>query len=130
MKVDEGQIILHTMDGMSLVRLIGDVDLSTATSLRATFEEALAASPRVIVDLSRVGAVDSIGLGILVTAVQVARRNHGDVLLAAAPPFFISVLRAARLNTTFTTYDTVPRAMTAATTGCYSARPWDTSSPA
>ena len=41
----------------------------------------------------------------------VARRRGGDLLLAAASPFFVSVLRAARLDALFTTFDTVPRAI-------------------
>ncbi|WP_436535873.1 STAS domain-containing protein [Actinoplanes sp. HUAS TT8] len=115
---DEGttgtELVVHTVDGLSLVRVIGDVDLSVASRLRAALESALAANPWVVVDLSRVGAVDSIGLGVLAAARQAAGRGTGDLLLAAAPPFFTSVLHAARLSTVFRMYETVPSAMTAA----------------
>ncbi|KUL30756.1 STAS domain-containing protein [Actinoplanes awajinensis] len=116
-ETDDFQVVTHTLDGVSLVRLIGDVDLSVAARLRTTFETALAAHPWVIVDLTRAGAVDSIGLGVLVAAAQVARRRSGDVLLAGAPPFFTAVLHAARLGAVFTTFATVPQAMTAALAG-------------
>ncbi|GAA2703442.1 STAS domain-containing protein [Actinoplanes palleronii] len=116
-ETDDFQVVTHTLDGVSLIRLIGDVDLSVAARLRTTFETALAAHPSIIVDLSQVGAVDSVGLGVLVTARQTARRQSGDVLLAAAPAFFTAVLHAARLGAVFTTFATVPQAMTAALAG-------------
>ena len=109
----ECRVVLHTLTGVSLVRVIGDVDLAAANRLRETFESALAAAPWVIVDLSRAGAIDSVGIGILLAACHAARRRSGDLLLAAAPPFFVSVLDATRLTSVFAMFDTVPKAMTA-----------------
>jgi anti-anti-sigma factor len=106
------EILLHTMPGASVVRVVGDLDLSTATRLRATLEAALASSAWIIVDLRGAEAVDSVGLGVLIAAREAARRSGGDLLLAAASPFFASVLRAARLDAVFTRFDTVPRAIT------------------
>jgi anti-anti-sigma factor len=110
--VSDAQIVLRSMAGVSVVRIVGDVDLAVATRLRATFESALAMHPWIIVDLRRADAVDSAGLGVLIAARHGARRRGGDLVLAAAPAFFLSVLHAARLGTAFTTFDTVPQAMT------------------
>ncbi|MEU8662515.1 STAS domain-containing protein [Actinoplanes philippinensis] len=109
---DGTRITVHAMGGASVVRIIGDLDLAVADRLRTTLEPAIARCPWVIVDLGGAGAVDSVGLGVLVAARQAARREDGDVLLAATPPFVTSVLRAARLDAVFTTFDTVPRAIT------------------
>jgi anti-anti-sigma factor len=110
------EILWHAMAGASVIRVVGDLDLSTVASLRATAEAALANAAWIIVDLRRAGAVDSIGLGVLIAVREAARRGGGDLLLAAASPFFGSVLRAARLETVFTVFDTVPRAITYALT--------------
>lgn len=124
MKVDEevsgngaGTIVLHTLTGASVVRVVGDADLSMAAGLRATLDTALMAAPWIIVDLSGAGAIDSVGIGVLLAVRAAARRQSGDLLLAAPPPFFRSVLRAARLTSAFATFDTVPQAMTAALAG-------------
>lgn len=109
---DRARIVSHPMAGGTVVRVIGDVDLSVATALRTAFENALAAHPWIIVDLRRAGSVDSVGLGVLIAARQAARRRAGDLLLAAAPPSFAPVLHAARLGAVFATFDTVPQAIT------------------
>ncbi|WP_170154233.1 STAS domain-containing protein [Actinoplanes italicus] len=106
------EIVWHAMPGASVVRVAGDVDLSTAARLRTAFEAALEESAWVIVDLRRAESVDSVGLGVLIAVREAARRRGGDLLLATASPFFVSVLRAARLDALFTLFDTVPRAIT------------------
>ncbi|WP_430790104.1 STAS domain-containing protein [Actinoplanes sp. G11-F43] len=111
------RITVHTMPGASVARIIGDVDLAVAERLRTTLAAALTVHPWIVVDLGQVEAVDSVGLGVLLAARQTARGNGGDLLLAAAPPFFLSVLRAARLDGVFPTYDTLPQAITVAVAG-------------
>lgn len=110
--VDGASIVVHNLAGASVVRIIGDVDLAVAGPLRATLESALATHPWVIVDLRRADAVDSVGLGVLLAARQAATRASGDLVLAAASPFFHSVMRAARVGTALPAFDTVPQAMT------------------
>ncbi|BEL05455.1 STAS domain-containing protein [Actinoplanes sichuanensis] len=104
--------MVRTLAGASVVRIVGDVDLAAAGQLRTALGQALVEHPWIIVDLRRVAAVDSVGLGVLIAAREAARRQSGDLLLAATPPFFRSVLQAARLETVFPTFDTVPQAMT------------------
>ncbi|MBW6440213.1 STAS domain-containing protein [Actinoplanes hulinensis] len=111
---DGARITVRAMAGASVVRIIGDLDLAVATRLRTDLESAIARCPWVIVDLRGIGAVDSLGLGVLLAARESALRQAGDLLLAAAPPFFRSVLRAARIDAVFTTFDTVPQAVTRA----------------
>ena len=110
-------ITLRTTAGASLVQLVGDMDLDVVARLRTTLGVAMAAHCWLIVDLSRVRHVDSVALNALVQAGLTARRNGGDLLVAAPPAALRAVLRSARLATVFLVYDTVPQAMTAALLG-------------
>jgi anti-anti-sigma regulatory factor len=83
------------------------------TSLRAALEAAVRTHAWVIVDLSRAGTVDSVGLSVLVTASFAARRAGGDLLLAGPSPVLRSVLRSARPATAFAVHDTLPQAISA-----------------
>lgn len=114
---DRVLITRHTMDGASLVQIVGDVDLDVVTHLRAVLDAAVGAHAWVIVDLSRARTIDSVGLSVLVAAGHAARRKGGELLLAAPPSFLQTVLRSTRMATTFPVHDNVPRAMTAALLG-------------
>jgi anti-anti-sigma factor len=103
----------HTTAGVSVVRVVGDIDLDAVTTLRTTLDAAIAAHAWVIVDLSRARTVDSVGLSVLVSASFAARRADGDLLLAAPSRFLCSVLRSARLPTAFAVFDTLPQALSA-----------------
>ncbi len=104
----------HVMDGASLVRVVGDLDLDDLPELREVLQTALARHPWVIVDLSAAGIIGSVALSPLLAATQSARRLGGDVLLASPSPLVRTVLRGARLDTAFRSFDTVPQAMSAA----------------
>jgi anti-anti-sigma factor len=112
--LDRVSITQHVMAGISVVRVVGDIDLDVVTTLRAALDAAIAAQEWVIVDLSRAETVDSVGLSVLVTASFAARRAGGDLLLAAPSRFLSSVLRSARLATVLAVYDTLPQAISAA----------------
>ena len=103
-------ITTQMLAGVSLVRLRGDIELHDLTALSAAFASALAVHSWVIVDLSRVRIINPVALSVLVKAGFVARSKRGDLLVAAPPGF----LRSARLATTFSAYDTLPQALTAA----------------
>ncbi len=108
------RLSLQVMDGVSLVRVAGDLDLELLPALREVLQEALEPHPWVIVDLSGAGILESVGLSPLLVACQAARREGGDLLLANPAPIVRTVLRAARLQEMFPVHDTVPQAMTAA----------------
>lgn len=55
--------------GMPLIRVAGEVDLSTAAVLREAIENAAASRPeKVVIDMSAVTFIDSTGLNVLLTA--------------------------------------------------------------
>ncbi|HEU0304231.1 MAG TPA: STAS domain-containing protein [Gaiellaceae bacterium] len=68
----------------SVVAVTGELDLSSATKWEEEVEEAVRSSPAVILDLSRVGFVDSAGVRALFTMLRAAQ-SRGAPMLFAAP---------------------------------------------
>ncbi|MCO8276263.1 STAS domain-containing protein [Actinoplanes sp. TRM 88003] len=98
----------------SVVRVIGDLGPDTITDLRTVLAEAAGAHSWVIVDLSRTSAVHRVALNMLLAGRSAARRRGGDLLLVASPDLVRRVLHTRRMDSAFTTYPTVPRAMSRA----------------
>lgn len=111
---DSTSITSCTMAGASLVRVVGDIDGDVAGSLRAALDAATAEHTWIIVDMARTRIIDSVGLSVLVTAGLCARRQGGDLFIAAPSSFVRSILHCARPATTFAVHDTVSQALTAA----------------
>ena len=70
-------------DGMAVARFTGRLDFAAAPEARDQFATAIAAGHRkLIVDLSKVGFVDSAGLGSLIGGMRAARQAGGDLRIA------------------------------------------------
>ncbi len=104
---DEDILQLHTGEesGSSLVRAVGDIDLSTTPQLRRTVEEVIARLPTdgvlryMILDIREVPFIDSAGLALLV---EIRKRFHSTCRLAvliAASTQPERVLRLGRFDT-------------------------------
>lgn len=91
----------ETADGTTLIRLRGEVDLSWSQQVRKAVLDALAASPRVGVDLGEVGYIDSSGIAALVEGFQQARTQGRGFALVAVSDAVRSVLELARLDRVF-----------------------------
>ncbi|MBK6668350.1 MAG: STAS domain-containing protein [Actinobacteria bacterium] len=74
-------MLFHTqrreVAGWSVVRVIGEVDLASAPSMRAALR-ALPAGASVAVDLSDCSLIDSVGIGLLIGGARRARRRWPD----------------------------------------------------
>ncbi len=76
------EIFTETIDDGTIVRPVGDIDLSGAPALRQQLKQAQAAGPsRVVVDLGEVPYMDSSGLATLVEAMQIARTSRTKLIL-------------------------------------------------
>jgi anti-sigma B factor antagonist len=70
-------------DGETVIELTGEIDIAAAPSLREFLVLALGSGkPRVRVDLSRVGFLDSSGIGQLVLCCKQARNRGGSFSVA------------------------------------------------
>jgi anti-sigma B factor antagonist len=107
MKIETSQV-----DGVILVSLSGEVDLSHSATLRKRLMELMFERRAVVVDLSAVTYVDSSGIAGLVEAYQMARKNATRFVLASVSDPVRRVLQLARLDRVFTLSDTVEAALT------------------
>ncbi len=74
---------------------------TTADPLRTALSDATEHEGRLVVDLSAVEQIDSVGLGLLVRARQEARQRGAELCLHAPSRFVLTVLHTMRLDTAF-----------------------------
>ena len=77
-----------------------------AEPVRRALSEALALGPQVLVDLSEVATIDSVGLGLLVRAHQESRHEGRTLCLVAPSRFVLTVLHTMRLEQVFPVFPT------------------------
>ena len=92
-------------DGVTVLRVRGDVDVSHALVLRGVLGDLLAEeAPRVLVDCSDVGFVDSAGVGLLVTGHRRAQEAGGRLDLAGVQPAVAHILQLTRADRLLTVH--------------------------
>ena len=82
----------------------GPLDVSTAATVRAQLTGLLATdgTDDLVVDLHRMGPLDSVGLGLLVAMHRQAQRGGRRLVLIGVPPRVMRVLTATRLRRVLT----------------------------
>lgn len=88
-------------NGLSVVRLAGEVDLSWSQDVRRAVLAAVNAGGPVAVDLAAVDYIDSSGIAALVEGFQRSRGKGGSFVLRAPSQAVNSVLKLARLDRVF-----------------------------
>lgn len=87
-------------EGRAEVRLIGDLDISTAPLLREGLLSLLAdGSSDITLDMAELAFIDSTGLSVLVGAFKRARQHGRDVVLRNPRPPARKVLEISGLDT-------------------------------
>lgn len=81
-----------------VVVLQGDVDVVSAPAVRSTLLPLCSPGAHLLVDVSGVGLVDSVGLGVLVAAQRRLRSTGGALVLQAPQERVLRVLRLAGLS--------------------------------
>lgn len=88
--------------GVCTVVLDGEVDVYTAPTLKTELVEAIEGGcNNVIVDLERVGFIDSSGLGVLVSALRRARERDGAVRIVCTRDNILKIFRITGLDKVF-----------------------------
>ena len=99
---------MEAVDGWQVLRLAGEVDVATAPRLRDRLVQLInEGPPKLVVDLSGLSFIDSMGLGALVSGLKRARAHDGDLRLAGASDHVAKVLNITRLDQAFVVGDTV-----------------------
>jgi anti-sigma B factor antagonist len=91
----------ENLDGVVLIRLSGEVDLSWSQQVRRAVLDALESNVIVGVDLSEVSYIDSSGIAALVEGFQGARARGSRFALVAVSDAVRAVLQLARLDRVF-----------------------------
>ncbi len=94
-------------DNAIIVAFSGDVDLESSPDARKILLECVGKHKPVLVDLSKVGYIDSSGVASLVESLQSARKVGSDLLLVAVSEGALRVLQLARLDKVFTICDSI-----------------------
>jgi anti-sigma B factor antagonist len=91
-------------DPMPVFSVLGALDVTTAATLRAELTDLLAVggTDDLVVDLNQMGALDTVGLGLLVGIHRQAQRAGRRLVLSGVPPRMSRVLAITRLNRVLT----------------------------
>ncbi len=96
------QVIVSSVDSKHEVRLLGELDMSTAPRLRDELTRLVAGGvTTVTVDLSDLAFIDSTGLTVLITGLKRFRQEGGDMMLRSPTPATRKVLEITGLTEVF-----------------------------
>jgi len=106
----------YSKDGNEVVTVEGEIDIYTAPRLRELLIDLAAkGSYQLIVNLDKVGFLDSAGLGVLVGGLKRVRPHDGWLDLVCTQERILRILRIAGLTNVFGIYQTVDQAIAART---------------
>jgi anti-sigma B factor antagonist len=97
--------VTTSQHGWSVLSVTGDCDLASGPELRKHIQRAAAQAERLVIDLSGVGFLDSVGLGLLVGA---ARRVDELVVVAPVGSSPRRALETSRLDEILDVRDDAP----------------------
>ena len=97
--------------GSVVIAFEGDVDLQTSPKAREALLATVAQGKPVVVDLAKVGYIDSSGVASLVEALQAAKKGGQTLALAAVSEGALRVLKLARLDAVFAIHANVDDAV-------------------
>lgn len=101
-------------DGVSVLRLTGELDVGATTRMSEQIEQALAGAPRALVlDLTSVDFLGSSGLSVLIEARSLAEQAGVTLSLVAARRATLLPLELTGLSSMFPVYPTVESAVAA-----------------
>jgi anti-sigma B factor antagonist len=94
----------QTNDGSTTtVRVIGELDMSTSPELRSClFALANGGQECVVLDLSELDFIDSMGIGALVGGLKQLRSRGADLVLRSPTPRVLKVIELTHLDRAFT----------------------------
>jgi len=98
----ELQVVVSGAGQAYEIRLLGELDMSTASELREQLTGLAADGPaQVTVDLSELAFVDSTGLSVLIAGLKRLRQQGGDMALRSPTPATRRVLEITGLTEVF-----------------------------
>ena len=104
----------HAKDGIEIIDVQGEIDMYTAPRLRDLLIDLVSkGSYQLVVNLDRVGFLDSAGLGVLVGGLKRVRARDGSLDLVCTQQRILKILKITGLTEVFGIYETVDQAIAA-----------------
>ena len=104
----------YSKDGIEVVNVEGEIDLYTAPRLRELLIDLVGKNNyQLIVNLEKVGFLDSTGLGVLVGGLKRVRSHDGSLDLVCTQERILKIFRITGLTKVFGIYQTVDQAIAA-----------------
>jgi len=101
-------------EGIAVVRLNGQLDLRTTSTVKQRLNQVIAeGSTRLVVDFAHVTFIDSSGLAALISGLKAARAAGGDLSIANTSEEVTTIFEFTRLNRVMPLYATVDEALAA-----------------
>ncbi len=91
---------LYNDGGRITAALSGDIDHHTAREMRQELDEAIAHSQPelLIIDMEKVGFMDSSGIGLILGRLRAVHANGGEIIIKNARPEIAAVIRISGLS--------------------------------
>jgi anti-sigma B factor antagonist len=106
------ELTVHEDHGVTVVMVSGEVDAGNSAQLGEELDRLLSEGRRrLVIDLGKVGFMDSSGLATLVRYYKRARSNSGDICLASLQPPVRRVFQLTRLDRVFDLHPDVAKAV-------------------
>ena len=104
----------HATDGIEVIDVQGEIDMYTAPRLRELLINLVSkGSYQLVVNLDKVGFLDSTGLGVLVGGLKRVRAHDGSLDLVCTQQRLLKIFRITGLTEVFGIYETVDQAIAA-----------------
>ena len=104
----------HAKDGIEVIDVQGEIDMYTAPRLRELLIDLVSkGSYQLVVNLDKVGFLDSTGLGVLVGGLRRVRAHGGSLDLVCTREPILRIFRVTGLTEVFGIYETVDQAIAA-----------------
>ena len=105
----------HAKDGIEVIDVQGEIDMYTAPRLRELLIDLVSKGHyQLVVNLDKVGFLDSTGLGVLVGGLRRVRAHDGSLDLVCTREPILKILKITGLTEVFGIYATVGQAIAAA----------------
>ncbi|MET7686270.1 STAS domain-containing protein [Streptomyces sp. NPDC005423] len=101
----------HVVDDVRVVSVSGEIDHQTGSPLREALEGPDGTAPRVVVDLSEVGFMDSSGINVLIAVHHTLTGAGGWLRLAGATPPVLRIVQLVGLDAVIPCAPTLQQAL-------------------
>ena len=108
------EIASTTESSVTVLTFTGDLDLGTLNLAKSRLQdEMLPDRRRFVLDLDRVGYIDSSGLGFLIGALKKVREREGDLVIARLNAYMLGIFKLLNLHEVLDVYDDLDAAVRA-----------------